>query len=141
MTPLIDMGFLLIVFFALVSHLVVVDAAKLDLPRPRPSAAGRPGDTPRAVINAIADDEGRIASYRLSGRDYAPDPDGLGALSEAITQILREQPTTELSLRADRRLPWRSIAPVFELASRGASVATPGRPARVRLVVLEGAQP
>jgi len=141
MTPLIDMGFLLIVFFALVSHLVVVDAAKIELPRPRPSAAGRPSDTPRAVINALANDDGSIASFRLSGREFPADPDGLGALAEAITLMLREQPATELSLRADRRLPWRSIAPIFELASRSAAVATPGRPARLRLVVMEGSTP
>lgn len=137
LTPLIDMSFLLIVFFALVSQINRVDAAKLDLPRPSPSSASRPGDEPRAVINALADEEGELASYRIAGRDFDATADGRGALGEAITQILREQPATELALRADRRLPWRSIAPILEAASRSASVATPGRPARLRLVVAE----
>lgn len=141
LTPLIDMGFLLIVFFALVSHISAVDAAKLELPAPSPSAAGRPNDQPRAVINAIADDEGALRYYRLAGRDYEPTPKGRAALGETLVQLLREQPATELALRADRRLPWRSIAPLFEAASRSAAVATPGRAARLRLVVSEESQP
>ncbi|MBX3355302.1 MAG: biopolymer transporter ExbD [Phycisphaeraceae bacterium] len=137
LTPLMDMGFLLIVFFALVSHITHADAVRMDLPQPSPSAAGRAGDQPRAVINALADDEGRLRLYRLGGRDFEATVEGRGALAEAITSILREQPTTEFALRADRRLPWRSVAPILESASRAASVATPGRPARVRLVVAE----
>jgi len=138
MTPLIDMGFLLIVFFALVSHLVVVDAAKVDLPRPSPSAAGRAGDQPRAVINALCDDSGRLVAFRLSGRDFAPDAEGLGGIGDSLALLLREQPLTELSLRADRRLAWRELAPLFEAVSRAAVVSTPGRPAKMRLVVAEG---
>lgn len=141
LTPLIDMGFLLIVFFALVSHISAVDAAKIELPRPTPSAAGRPSDQPRAVINAIADDDGALLHYRLGGRDYEATPQGRALLGESLAQLLRDQPSTELALRADRRLPWRSIAPLFEAASRSAAVATPGQPARLRLVVGEESIP
>lgn len=137
LTPLIDLGFLLTVFFAVVSHIASSDAAPLELPRPRPSAAGDPGRQPRAVINVIADESGALATYRYGGIDYPPTADGRGALAETLAQVLREMPGAEFSLRADRRLPWRAIAPIFEAVSRSAAVATPGRPARLRLVVLE----
>lgn len=141
LTPLIDMAFLLIVFFVLVAHINVVDTVTMELPRLAASIAGRPGEEPRAVINAIADDAGELTTYRLAGRDFHATPEGRGALGEAISQLLREQPATELALRADRRLPWRSVAPIFEAASRSAAVVTPGRPVRVRLVVAEESGP
>lgn len=134
-TPLIDMSFLLIVFFALVSNLVGVDAVRMSLPRPSPSMAMRPGQEPRTVVNAVPGPDGTLEAFVVGGRRFEPTREGLGMLAELLAQALRDNPATDINLRADRSIHWRHLAPVVESVSRAAGVSTPGRPARLKLVV------
>ncbi len=59
LTPMIDVTFLLIIFFVLVSQIVEVENADLDLPRPEQAASELPSEQSRVVINVPS---GRTAS-------------------------------------------------------------------------------
>jgi len=66
LTPMIDVVFLLIVFFVLVSQIVEVENVDLDLPRPQDPASELPGEQPRIVINVLPDEAGQAGGYRLA---------------------------------------------------------------------------
>ncbi len=68
LTPMLDVVFLLIVFFVLVSQIVDLESVHMDLPAPLDPASELAGDDPRAVINIIPGVSGAAAGYRLGGR-------------------------------------------------------------------------
>ena len=78
LTPLIDVTFLLIVFFVLVSQIVEVENVDMDLPRPRDAATVLAGDEQRAVINVVPSnvEVGGVVGYRIGTRLFSPDPAG-----------------------------------------------------------------
>ena len=53
LTPMIDMTFLLIVFFVLVSRIVDLESADMDLPHPRDPASEPASEENRAVLNVM----------------------------------------------------------------------------------------
>ena len=70
LTPMIDVTFLLIIFFVLVSQIVEVENADLDLPRPEEAASELPGDQSRIVINVLRGAGGDAVGYRMSNQRY-----------------------------------------------------------------------
>ena len=70
MTSLIDVVFLLIVFFVLVSRIVDEDRPRVDLPTPTPPATILASPGPRAVISVVTD-ESDISAYHLAGITYS----------------------------------------------------------------------
>ena len=113
LTPMIDVSFQLILFFVLASHVGDPGDVDLDLPRPRDPASVLPGDRPRVVISVLSGPGGAAAGYRFGGRAYAPDSQGLAALSASLSEIYRENPSIGVTLRADRATHYRWIEPVF----------------------------
>jgi biopolymer transport protein ExbD len=137
LTPMIDMTFLLIVFFVLVSQIVEVENVDLDLPAPLEAASILPGDQQRVVINVLPGPRGAAAGYRLGGRTFGADAEGLGALAGQLAGLYRENPTLNVNLRADRTTHYRFVEPVFRALS--SAVRRSGRPdvtGRVNLVVV-----
>lgn len=137
MTPLIDMAFLLIVFFVLVSQVAGAEFVELSLPRPASGAAGRPDDARRVVVNVLPADGGRASGYALGGRRFEPTREGLAGLSAAIGEAMRSSPGTEVNVRADRSTAYSWVRPAMDavadaLAQSGADRAR----TKVRLVVL-----
>lgn len=138
LTPMIDVTFLLIVFFVLVSQLVEVESVDMKLPAPEDPATVRPGDEQRAVINVLPLPDGTAGGYRLGGRDYAPGSAGVAALQEHLRSLYQANPTLHVNLRADRRTEYRWIEPVMQAVASAAGAAG-GRAAgpRVNLVVVK----
>ena len=56
LTPMIDMTFLLVVFFVLVSRITAVEQVPMELPVPRDPAAGAADEAPRIVVNLVHDE-------------------------------------------------------------------------------------
>ena len=139
MTPLIDVVFLLIVFFVLVSRIVDEDRPQLDLPSPQPAATRVPAPAPRATVSEV----GSPASgwrYRVSGADIAADEAGRIALERHLEGVLAHQPRAAVQVRAGRATPWDVVAPVLDgarAAARRAGVA----PVRVQLATVRSAAP
>ncbi len=138
LTPMIDVTFLLIIFFVVVSQIVEVENADLDLPRPAEAASELPGDQPRVVINVLRGAGGDAVGYRMSNKRYMADTAGLEALARNLAVMYRQNPALGVNLRADRRTDFRWVEPVFQAVSAAARLS--GRDdvkGRVNLVVVK----
>jgi biopolymer transport protein ExbD len=105
MTPLIDVVFLLIIFFLVSSHLARQETQlELDLPTASSGHQETPGPTARVTINLLPD--GR---YLLGSNEVA--------LAELRSRLQVESQETagdlEVRLRADRHLAYRHVEPVL----------------------------
>lgn len=139
MTPLIDMAFLLIVFFVLVSQVASAEFVQLELPRPASDAAQRPDDRQRIVLNVVPARDGGAAGYRLGKREFAPDAQGLRELVDALARAMKGQPGVDVNIRADRTTAYSWVRPAMDAVADGLAVSGIDRArARVRLVVLGG---
>ena len=137
MTPLIDMAFLLIVFFVLVSQVASAEFVQLELPRPASDAAQRPDDRQRIVVNVVPARDGGAAGYRLGKREFAPDAAGLRELVDALARAMKGQPGVDVNIRADRTTAYSWVRPAMDAVSDALATSGIDRArARVRLVVL-----
>ncbi len=138
LTPMIDVTFLLIVFFVLVSQIVEVENVDLELPRPQEPASVLPGEAQRIVINVIPAPDGRAGAYRMGGRTFSADTEGLAALGASLAGRYRDNPALRVNLRADRATHYRWVEPVFRAVSAAARLS--GRDdveGRINLVVVK----
>lgn len=137
LTPMIDVTFLLIVFFVLVSQIVEVENVPMDLPRPEEAATARMGDEQRTVINLLPGPNGDVAGYRVGTREFPAGSEGIEQLTSRLVELYLANPSLRINLRADRGTHYQWIEPVLQGISRAARTA--GRPdaaARVHLVVI-----
>lgn len=136
LTPMIDMTFLLIVFFILVTRYSDVTRLAMLLPRPQSPASAPAEEKRRVTVNIVPREDrpqtvGRIVA---AGREHPPDGDGRQALSLQIAELFQNSPQLRLNVRADRRIEYRFIEPVLRAIADGAGRA--GASPRVNLVVV-----
>lgn len=137
LTPMIDVTFLLIVFFVLVSQIVEVEHVDMQLPRPEEAASFRPGDEQRAVINVIPGQNGDIAGYRIGAREFPPNQEGVDRLTSRLVELYEANPNIRFNLRADRATHYRWIDPVIQGVSNAGRRAGRGEISpRLHLVVI-----
>ena len=114
LTPLVDVVFLLLLFFMLTGGLVNRSAADLELPR----AGSQAQDKDTAAVITV-DREGRVY---LDDRAVEP-----GVLSDLLRARLAETETGEVMIRADRRTDFGPVVRVMDAAAaagaRGVAVA------------------
>ncbi|MCH8163987.1 MAG: biopolymer transporter ExbD [Planctomycetes bacterium] len=137
LTPMIDVAFLLIVFFVVVSQIVEIESVQLDLPAPQDPASERPGEEQRAVINVIPAAGGKTLGYRLGSRVFAADTQGIEAMTAELAALYQRNPTLDINLRADRTTHYEWVEPALQAVSTAARLS--GRPdvrARINLVVV-----
>ncbi|MDP7189555.1 MAG: biopolymer transporter ExbD [Phycisphaerales bacterium] len=135
MTSLIDVVFLLIVFFVLVSRIVDEDRPRLDLPSPRPPATVVAAIGPRAVISVVPS-EANTARYHLAGRYYPADKAGRAAIGSVLTDMLARNARTAIQIRAGRDTPWNVVAPLLDEAREAGTRAALQHPVRVQLAAI-----
>ena len=136
LTPMIDMTFLLVVFFVLVSRISEIEQVPMELPEPRDPTATAPSDHARAVVNMPADARGALQSLRLNADTFQPTDQGLQGFTDALVLLLQRQPELELTLRADRRLPYAVVNSAMQAITSAASGAQLQGAVRVNLVIL-----
>jgi len=136
LTPMIDMTFLLVVFFVLVSQISEVEVVEMQLPKPVPSASGPPPEETRSVLNVVPGEEGQALGYRLNGNDYPLGSRGVDALEEELARLYAANPDLRINLRADRRTQQQFIDPVLDAITSAAGSSKRTDPARVNLVVM-----
>ncbi|MEE2681113.1 MAG: biopolymer transporter ExbD [Planctomycetota bacterium] len=136
LTPMIDITFLLVVFFVLVSTISEVESVEMELPDPTPAASSPPSNEPRSVINVIPGPEGEATSYRFNGVDLPLGPAGISEMRRRITELYIANPDLQINLRADRRTEHRHIAPILRGITEAATLAGGRSKARVNLVVV-----
>jgi len=135
MTPLIDMAFLLIVFFVLVSQVAGAEYVEMALPKPASGTARRPGDADRVVVNVIPAKDGGAAAYRLGKREFTPDAAGLRQLVGSLATAMKGKPGIEVNVRADRATAYGWVRPAMDAVSDALAESGIDR-ARVRVKLM-----
>ncbi|MEZ6048463.1 MAG: biopolymer transporter ExbD [Planctomycetaceae bacterium] len=107
-TPLIDIVFLLVIFFLVASQLVQHDSAReVTLPEAELAQEEERNQPQRLTITISADEE-----YSLAGR--------VVPLAELLQLIARTEPETAVRFRTDRDVPFRLVEPLMRAcAERG----------------------
>ena len=77
LTPMIDVSFLLIIFFVLVSRIGDAEQAELAVPMVRAGAAVRAEDDGRVVLNVVPGVDGASAGYQLGSTMFEATPAGI----------------------------------------------------------------
>ncbi len=118
MTPMIDVVFMLIIFFMLVSNFASVENLELDLPDPDHSQAAKVKLTDRVVINCLLaapwSPSTSLAVYSIGPMRVA----SLNELSDRLAAAKAATPGLQVVLRADRRLPYTAVRQVMEVVAR-----------------------
>ena len=136
LTPMIDVTFLLIVFFVLVSQIVEVENVELQLPELEEPATDLPGEEQRSVINVVPGPSGRAKEYRLGSRTFPPGADGIDQLTTQLADLFRVSPGQRVNLRADQHTHYEWVQPVIRAVSTAAARVDASITPRVNLVVL-----
>jgi len=114
MTPMIDVVFLLIIFFLVSSHLARQEVQlELDLPEAGTGQRGEEDETRRVVVNVLPEEKpgGRIM---VGGRLLAAD-----ALTDLIGYESRKSDgQLEVRIRSDRKVPYQVVEPVMIACAR-----------------------
>lgn len=110
MTPMIDVVFLLIIFFLVSSHLAQREAQmQLPLPEAQSGADVTPTSARRLTLNVLAD-----GSLILAGR-----PITLAELPQRLAEARTETDhEIEVRIRGDRQVPYQSISPLLLACAR-----------------------
>jgi len=122
MTPLVDVMLVLVVIFIITAPLLA-SSIRLDLPR---TDAAKPNDAPRFVTVVLDKSGGTFLNEK---------PVDAAQLAERLAQAARDNPETEIQLRADQAVPYGRVVEVMGAAqkaglSRIGFVADPPTPAR-----------
>lgn len=135
---MIDMAFLLIVFFVLVSRIVDVERADLNLPQPHDPLTAAAGRENRVIVNVIPATQNQSLHYRLGTHEFAPDRQGIGDLTSHLIQNYQANPEVNIHIRADRSIEYQFVEPVLRAASTAARRSgLDSASARISLVVLQ----
>lgn len=136
LTPMIDMTFLLIVFFVLVSRISEVENVKMDLPEPEHPATVPPPDEGRLVLNVLPGEAGGIEGYKVGAAQFAPTAEGLASLERHLSGLFRASPDLDVNLRADRATAYSEVVPALEAIAGAARTSDRPEATRVNLVVI-----
>ena len=106
MTPMIDVVFLLIIFFLVSSHLAKQESqVELQLPVAESGDDDTRQDIPRVTVNVKPD-----GSIWVQGRNVAPSD--LKRLFKSALEAEKQQ-TIEVRIRGSRLASWSSVEPIM----------------------------
>jgi biopolymer transport protein TolR len=119
-TPLVDVMLVLVVIFIITAPLLA-SSIRLDLPRAEGTQAA---DAPR-FVSVVLDREGKVF---LNDKPVAPPQ-----LAEQLAAAAKQNPDTEIQLRADQAVPYGRVVELMGVAhkaglSRIGFVAEPAKP-------------
>ena len=105
LTPLVDVMLVLVVIFIITAPLLA-SSIRLDLPR---TDAAKPNDAPK-FVTVVVDKNGQ--SF-LDDQPITP-----VQLAERLAQAARDNPETEIQLRADQTVPYGRVVEVMGAAQK-----------------------
>ena len=117
-TPLVDVIFLLTIFFMLVTRFSSAEQVPMQLPKPDQSVAEVVKMKDRVIINCTPVDP---STGSAGGVRYAigPNrPDSLEVLSDRLTALKAVMPDVRVIVRADRRLDYADVRAVMRVIAR-----------------------
>jgi len=117
MTPMIDVVFLLIIFFLVSSHLARQET-QLEIDLPDATSGQRPGEDEarRVVINVLADapPEARIQI----GGNVMDEAQLIDVIRYESRRARSNREDLDVRIRSDRRVPYRVIEPIMVACAR-----------------------
>ncbi len=117
MTPMIDVVFLLIIFFMIVSQVVTSEAELVQLPRPTKSKAGEFHGPRKLTISLVGDGQGGITRRKV-GPSVARDEVELASMLLETCRVAQERgEKLHAVLRADRSIEFRYVREVIRMIS------------------------
>jgi biopolymer transport protein ExbD len=116
-TPLIDVIFLLTIFFMLVSKFTSAEQVAMLLPEPEHSRAKVPQISDRIVVNCRVGESTEGGDAVLYSVGPNP-PETIGAVSERLAAMKGESPDMKVVIRADRRIRYADVLAVMREVSR-----------------------
>lgn len=114
LTSMMDVTFLLIIFFLLVNRMSSAQLPKLQAPDPVESKALDLPERSTVIINVVPDGEGaELAKSVMVGIREIP-PNAYGELTELLKFETTKNPAVEVDLRADANLRYSEVQPVMK---------------------------
>lgn len=108
LTPMIDMVFLLLIFFLVATSFQQAER-EMQVALPFANSAGPISAALREIVINV-DADGRIV---VAGRTMTPD-----ALAEMIHQAVASNPEQKVSVRGDRATPWANVVRVLDVCKK-----------------------
>ena len=104
-TPLVDVMLVLVVIFIITAPLLA-SSIRLDLPR---AEGTQPGDAPK-FVTVVVDKAGQVF---LNDKPATPEQ-----LATHLAAAAKQNPDTEIQLRADQGVPYGKVVEVMGIAHR-----------------------
>ena len=114
-TPMVDIIFMLTIFFMLVSRFSSAEQVAMQLPKPDESRARVEKLRERVIVNCRlqnADDPAHSPVLYSVGPNR---PEPLDVLADRLVAMRRESPGMKVVVRADRRLPYGQVREVMRV--------------------------
>ncbi len=116
-TPMIDVIFLLTIFFMLVTRFSSAEQIPMDLPKPARSQAKVTRMPDRVVINCrlggLAAGSDRTVLYSIGPNQ----PESLAVIADRLAALKSESPSIKAVVRADRRLHYVDVRAVMQVVA------------------------
>ena len=124
LTPLVDVVFLLLIFFVLVAQITSAERIALELPEViDPPIDGRDSDR-RVIVNIVPRDEAGDTRWAQVGAiEIPPGEPGEARLAEVLAAARAGDPDLKVVIRAQRTEPYDRVFPAME-ACRTAGVSS-----------------
>ena len=116
LTPMIDVVFLLLIFFVLIAQFSSRQRAEVQLPRPEPSAAKYLYRSDVLTVTVICDERGKLEAYQIEGQTIRPEQ--VNVLTQTLLARREANPQVEVNLRADRRADGKVIEALMAACAR-----------------------
>ena len=113
---MIDVVFLLLIFFVLIAQFSSRQRAQVQLPAPDPSAAKGLYSQDVLTITVICDQHGKLLAYQIEGQTISTEQ--IALLTQTLLARRNANPQLEVSLRADRRADGRVIEALMSACAR-----------------------
>ncbi len=118
LTPMVDVIFMLTIFFMLVTRFSSAEQLPMELPKPQDSQAKVAQLPQRVVINCrlaqAVDVAGRQVAYSIGPNQ----PEPLTVISDRLATMSRQTSDLKVVVRADRRLHYADVRAVMNVVAR-----------------------
>ena len=117
-TPLVDVIFLLTIFFMLVTRFSSAEQVPMQLPKPDQSVAEVVKMKNRVIINCTLVDPAAGSAGGVQVAIGPNRPDSLEVLSDRLAAVKAAIPDVRVIVRADRRLSYADVRAVMRVIAR-----------------------
>lgn len=115
LTSLIDVVFLLLVFFLLATTLVQESRVEMSLPAFDERQSDKLPDGARVILNVLPSDTTGVArGYTIEKEAFAPTPEGIDALGASLRAAKARNPAVRVLLRAARGERYEHVHPAMQ---------------------------